>query len=167
MDMNLSTLTDDKLHELVKACDERRERLATNDGQAQTLMEMLRLFEYLEASGYHMPLKENRQLVARVWAEQLAECIITYGFPVIRDAVKRFIETDTREFRQAPNAADIKAIAKNMGFNPKRELAIRRLEAEEAKRREEANKKAEEWRSRQSAERLEEIRQRVSALSEN
>lgn len=161
------TLSDGKLRELAAECDKRRERLATRDGQEGAAQEMLRLFEYLEASGYKMPLRENRLTVARVWSEQLAECIVTYGFKVIRQAVKEFVENDEREFRQAPNAIDIKAICRSQGFNPKRALALRKLEEDEKRRKDEANRIANEWIKRQSPERLEEIKRCIERTRES
>ena len=160
MDTALSTLTDAKLQQMIADCDRRRDKLMTQDGQDAACQEMIRLFEYLEACGYKLNLRENRQTMARVWVDQLADCIETYGFHVLRQAVKEFAATDIREFKAAPTPMEIRDVAKRQGFNPKRELALRAQAIQEEKRIAEANRKANEWASKQDPERLEELKSR-------
>lgn len=158
--MNDLALTNSELMQMVKSIEERKRKLATRSGQIAAAQEMLKILEYLEASGYKVPLPDNRAAVAKVWTDQLSECIELYGFSVIRRAAKEFVMSDKREYRQLPNAQNIAEVVKRLGYNPKRELAKRQQEADEQCRIAEANERAAEWARKQSPERLEELRRR-------
>ena len=76
-----------------------------------------------------MPDADPRRM-AEVWAEQMSRYIVLYGRPVIMQAAKNFVAADQREYRQVPNATQIIAEAKKIGYNPDVEYARRKHEGE-------------------------------------
>lgn len=110
--------------------DEKRRRevfVETDNGKRRLLQLMLEIFEYLRLSGYKIP-EDSPERMAEIWAEQLQDYVVTYGTDVVKDAVKRFVINDNREYRQYPNAARIIQEVKRLGHDPDVEAARKKYE---------------------------------------
>lgn len=125
----LVTMSNDELAVSVNQVKRREHYMQTDDGKARAKMLMLEQFEYLRMSGYKLPNADPEKM-SEVWAEQMRDYIVLYGSDVIAKAVKTFVMEDHREYRQAPNAAQIIEVAKRIGYNPIAESAKRQYEAE-------------------------------------
>lgn len=125
----LAKMTADELAVKVQEKERRQQYMQTTEGRKSAQKMMLELFEYLKISGYKMPDADPRRM-AEVWAEQMSRYIVLYGRPVIMQAAKNFVAADQREYRQVPNATQIIAEAKKIGYNPDVEYARRKHEEE-------------------------------------
>lgn len=120
---------------------QRNATISTPDGRKKAEQYMIGQFEYLRMCGYRIP-DTNYKIMAKVWVESLRDYIVTYGFPVITESVKTFVKTDTNQYRQMPNPAQIIEVAKSIGKNPIAEQKRRELDAVAERMRAEVDEKA-------------------------
>lgn len=142
--MELALISNEELAVKVREKQRRMSFIQTEQGKLNAVKLMLELFEYLRMSGYKLPDADSRKM-AEVWADQLSQYLVEYGPDVLKDATRNFVLNDNREYRQTPNASQIIAEAKKIGYNPDAELAKRRHEqfVEEMKNEQRERTKAE------------------------
>lgn len=127
--MELALMTAQDLEIKVQEKNSRQRYMQTPQGMVRAKQLMLELFEYLKMSGYRLPEADAIKM-SEVWADQLKDYIVLYGSDVIRKAVRDFVMNDQREYRQVPNATQIIAEAKKIGYNHDVEYARRKHEEE-------------------------------------
>lgn len=107
--------------------ERRRRIIRTDDGRRKAEQYMIGQFEYLRMCGYKIP-DTDYKVMARVWVDQLADYIVTYGFTIITEALKGYVASDNGKYRQMPNPAQIIAICKERGKNPIAEAERKKLD---------------------------------------
>ena len=127
--MELALMTLEDLAVKVQEKEKRAAYMRTQNGKVRAKQLMVELFEYLKMSGYKLPDVDAVKM-SEIWADQMSEYIVMYGSDVIREATRKFVANDHREYRQVPNAIQIIEEAKKIGYNPNVEYARRKHEEE-------------------------------------
>lgn len=129
MATDLALVSDLELAEMENAIKERGRALATKEGKTESQLWTIKLIDYLMVSGYKLP-SVDKALMAKAYADQLADAIIVYGYDNIARVVKEWIKKDDREFKQFPTSGTILAQVKESLGNPVAEIARRNYEAQ-------------------------------------
>lgn len=125
-DLTLVSSTD--LAKMEMAISERGKALATKEGKTQAQLWAVNMIEYLACSGYKLP-SVDKELMAKTYAEQMADAIIIYGYDDIARVVKEWVKKDDREYKQFPTSGTLLAEVKKLLGNPLAEIARRNQEA--------------------------------------
>lgn len=123
----LMTVSDIELAQIENQIKERAATLATKDGKAESEQWVLKMFDYLQNSGYKLPDCDKRKM-AVVYSDQLKDAITVYGYDSIAYCVREWIKGDT--YRRFPNAGIILSKVHELCGNPLAEVARRNHEAE-------------------------------------
>lgn len=126
---DLALVSDVDLAKMERDISERGHRLITQEGKKEATEYALKLLTYLAESGYTLPAIDKEEM-AKVWAGQLEEAIIIYGYDDIARVVKVWVKEDDRDYKQFPTAGTILAKVKDLLGNPVAEIARRNHEAE-------------------------------------
>lgn len=126
---DLTLVSDLELGKIELAIKQRTQKLATKEGKAESQLWAVRMIDYIMASGYKLP-PVDKEVMAKAYADQLADAIAVYGYDDIAKVVKEWIKNDDREYKRFPTAGDILAEVKNTLGNPLAEVARRNHEAE-------------------------------------
>ena len=124
---SLASVSDVDLAKMEVAMNERGRRIITKTGKKEAEEFALRMIRYIADCGYKLPAM-NVEEMARVWAGQLGEAIIIYGYDDIARVVKVWAKEDSREFKQFPTTGTIIAKIKDLLGNPVAEIARRNHE---------------------------------------
>lgn len=125
---SLASVSDVELAKMEVAMNERGRRIITKAGKKEAEEFALKMIRYISGCGYKLP-SINVEDMARVWANQLDEAIIIYGYDDISRVVKVWAKEDDREFKQFPTTGTIIAKIKDLLGNPVAEIARRNHEA--------------------------------------
>jgi hypothetical protein len=125
---DLTLISDQDLAKMEVAMSERGHRIITKDGKAEAYEFALRMIHYIMDCGYRLPSIDPEGMAA-VWAGQLEEAIIIYGYDDIARVVKVWAKEDDREYKQFPTTGTIIAKVKELLGNPVAEIARRNHEA--------------------------------------
>lgn len=128
----LSTLSARELKSLKSEITGRRDALMTKEGFDEAKKVMIAMFDYLSTSGYKLQDVDYDQM-AGIYADQLREHIVVYGYDVIKKAVREFVRSDTSTYHQMPTAGQLIAVIESTAGNPIH--AIKVQEHEELVRR--------------------------------
>ena len=128
----LANMSDDQIKSLKNEISARKAQLKTKEGFDDAKRVMLGMFDYLQASGYKLPDTDYDQM-AGIYADQLRDYIATFGYDVIKRAVRQFVQEDDSKYHQMPTSGQIIAVIKRVNGNPLSEIAKRQLEAEIAR----------------------------------
>lgn len=126
---SLALVSDIELAKMEHDISERGHRFITPEGKKEASAYALRLLTYLADSGYKLPSVDKEEM-AEVWAGQLEEAIIIYGYDDIARVVKVWVKEDDREYKQFPTTGTILTKIKELLGNPVAEIARRNHEAE-------------------------------------
>ena len=120
---------------------QRAQMLETEAGKAECAQWVLNMFEYLRLSGYKLP-NDKVKAMAKVYASQLKDAIVIYGYDDVSRCVKEWIKEDT--YMRFPNSGQILQKVHELCGNPLAEIARRneaaRVEMMVQKEREELMK---------------------------
>lgn len=125
----LINMSDDELNTLKNEISVRRERFMTKEGCDDAKKVMLGMFDYLQASGYKLPDTDYNQM-AGIYADQLKEHIIIFGYDAIKKAVREYVRSDDDKYHQMPTAGQIIAVVERENGDPRHEIAVREYERE-------------------------------------
>lgn len=125
---SLASVSDIDLAKMERDISERGHRLITAEGKKEATEYALRLLTYIAESGYTLPPIDKEEM-AKVWAGQLEEAIIIYGYDDIARVVKVWAKEDDRPYKQFPTTGTIIAKIKDLLGNPVAEIARRNHEA--------------------------------------
>lgn len=150
----LAALSDLELAKLENSIKERANSLATLKGKKESEQWVIRLFDYLQNSGYRLPDADKKRMAA-AYADQLKDAIIVYGYEQVSYCVREWVKSDT--YKTFPNAGMILEKVHELCGNPIAEVARRKHEAL-VKQMEERNRK--ELLSKYSDEELEQLRKK-------
>jgi len=125
---DLTLISSQELAKMEVAMNERGREVITQEGKKKEYEFALRMIHYIMDCGYRIPSIDPEGMAA-VWAGQLEECIIIYGYDDIARVVKVWAKEDDREFKQFPTTGTIIAKVKELLGNPVAEIARRNHEA--------------------------------------
>lgn len=125
---DLTLISSQELAKMEVAMNERGREVITQEGKKKEYEFALRMIHYIMDCGYRLPSIDPEGMAA-VWAGQLEECIIIYGYDDIARVVKVWAKEDDREFKQFPTTGTIIAKVKELLGNPVAEIARRNHEA--------------------------------------
>lgn len=125
---SLAELSTNELNRIKQDIAERKESILTKEGFDGAKKVMLAMFDYLANSGYKIPDTDYDEM-AGVYADQLREHIVLYGYDVIKNAVREFVRSDRRDYHPIPTAGQLIETIESIADNPKHE--IRRREHEQ------------------------------------
>ena len=125
---DLTLISSQDLAKMEVAMNERGREVITQEGKKKEYEFALRMIHYIMDCGYRLPSIDPEGMAA-VWAGQLEECIIIYGYDDIARVVKVWAKEDDREFKQFPTTGTIIAKVKELLGNPVAEIARRNHEA--------------------------------------
>ena len=125
---DLTLINDQDLAKMEVAMNERGREVITQEGKKKEYEFALRMIHYIMDCGYKLPSIDPNGMAA-VWAGQLEEAIIIYGYDDIARVVKVWAKEDDREFKQFPTTGTIIAKVKELLGNPVAEIARRNHEA--------------------------------------
>ena len=128
METSLALVSNEELAKMEVAMNERGRRIITKKGKAETYEFALRMIKYIRDCGYSLPAVDKEEM-AKVWAGQLEEAIIIYGYDDIARVVKVWAKEDDRPYKQFPTTGTIIAKIKELLGNPVAEIARRNHEA--------------------------------------
>ena len=128
METSLALVSNEELAKMEVAMNERGRRIITKKGKAETYEFALRMIKYIRDCGYSLPAIDKEEM-AQVWAGQLEEAIIIYGYDDIARVVKVWAKEDDRPYKQFPTTGTIIAKIKDLLGNPVAEIAKRNHEA--------------------------------------
>lgn len=128
METSLALVSNEELAKMEVAMNERGRRIITKKGKAETYEFALRMIKYIRDCGYSLPAIDKEEM-AQVWAGQLEEAIIIYGYDDIARVVKVWAKEDDRPYKQFPTTGTIIAKIKDLLGNPVAEIARRNHEA--------------------------------------
>lgn len=117
-----------KVESLKAELAKRETAMETSEGKKEAAQFMLAVFDYLNCSGYKMPDVDFKKM-AYTYAGQLKEYIVTYGYDIVKQAVKEFVCHDTSPYHTMPTAGQLIKEIEAIGGNPRAEIA--RIELEE------------------------------------
>ena len=126
---DLTLISSQELAKMEVAMNERGREVITQEGKKKEYEFALRMIHYIMDCGYRIPSIDPEGMAA-VWAGQLEECIIIYGYDDIARVVKVWAKEDDREFKQFPTTGTIIAKVKELLGNPVAEIARRNHEAQ-------------------------------------
>lgn len=125
---DLTLISGQELAKMEVAMNERGREVLTQEGKNKEYEFALRMIHYIMDCGYRLPSIDPEGMAA-VWAGQLEECIIIYGYDDIARVVKVWAKEDDREYKQFPTTGTIIAKVKDLLGNPVAEIARRNHEA--------------------------------------
>lgn len=125
---DLTLISSQDLAKMEVAMNERGREAITQEGKKKEYEFALRMIHYIMDCGYKLPSIDPEGMAA-VWAGQLEEAIIIYGYDDIARVVKVWAKEDDREFKQFPTTGTIIAKVKELLGNPVAEIARRNHEA--------------------------------------
>lgn len=125
---DLTLISGQDLAKMEVAMNERGREVITQEGKKKEYEFALRMIHYIMDCGYRLPSIDPEGMAA-VWAGQLEEAIIIYGYDDIARVVKVWAKEDDREFKQFPTTGTIIAKVKELLGNPVAEIARRNHEA--------------------------------------
>lgn len=125
---DLTLISSQDLAKMEVAMNERGREVITQEGKKKEYEFALRMIHYIMDCGYRLPSIDPEGMAA-VWAGQLEECIIIYGYDDIARVVKVWAKEDDREYKQFPTTGTIIAKVKELLGNPVAEIARRNHEA--------------------------------------
>lgn len=125
---DLTLISSQDLAKMEVAMNERGREVLTQEGKNKEYEFALRMIHYIMDCGYKLPSIDPEGMAA-VWAGQLEEAIIIYGYDDIARVVKVWAKEDDREFKQFPTTGTIIAKVKELLGNPVAEIARRNHEA--------------------------------------
>lgn len=125
---DLTLISGQDLAKMEVAMNERGREALTQEGKNKEYEFALRMIHYIMDCGYKLPSIDPEGMAA-VWAGQLEEAIIIYGYDDIARVVKVWAKEDDREFKQFPTTGTIIAKIKELLGNPVAEIARRNHEA--------------------------------------
>lgn len=125
--MNELEVNNDKMELLRREIAGREHSLRTEEGQKEAAGVMLAMFDYFANSGYKMPDVEFKKM-ASIYADQLREHIIEYGYTTIKFAAREFVRRDTDPYHLMPTAGQLIEVIEDVGGNVKAALARYDLE---------------------------------------
>ena len=108
---DLTLISGQDLAKMEVAMNERGREVITQEGKKKEYEFALRMIHYIMDCGYRLPSIDPEGMAA-VWAGQLEECIIIYGYDDIARVVKVWAKEDDREFKQFPTTGTIIAKVK-------------------------------------------------------
>lgn len=125
---DLALVSDLELGEMEIAIKQRAKKISTKEGKTESQLWAIKMIDYIMISGYKLP-SVDKELMAKAYADQLADAIIIYGYDAIARVVKEWVKKDDREFKQFPTSGTILAEVKETLGNPIAEIARRNHEA--------------------------------------
>lgn len=125
---DLTLINDQDLAKMEVVMNERGREVITQEGKKKEYEFALRMIHYIMDCGYKLPSIDPNGMAA-VWAGQLEEAIIIYGYDDIARVVKVWAKEDDREYKQFPTTGTIIAKVKELLGNPVAEIARRNHEA--------------------------------------
>lgn len=123
----LATIPDKELNTLKTQISARQKAMATKEGAKEAAGVMIAMFDYFQLSGYRLPDVDYKKMAA-AYADQLKDCIITYGYDTIKQAAREYIKRNDSGYNQLPTAGQLIAVVKSIAGDPLIEIKRRELE---------------------------------------
>ena len=124
---DLTNISRKELNLLKTQIKAREEALATKEGVKEAAGVMLAMFDYFQLSGYRLPDVDYKKMAA-AYADQLKDCIITYGYDTIKQAAREYIRRNDSGYNGIPTAGQLIAVVKSIAGDPRVEMKRRELE---------------------------------------
>ena len=102
---------------LKQEMQQRRMALKSKKGFDDAKKVMLAMFDYFANSGYKMPDADYDEM-AGVYADQLREHLVVYGYDVLKNAAREFVRNDRRDYHPIPTAGQLIAVIEEMQDSP-------------------------------------------------